>query len=92
MRELSSKLCIDPKEKNIPTKVEMNMDDVCQFPWVLQCIFSYQISLYVREDEINIEALSEISSIIPSSFPLVVEIELISVFQIVVLHFLIWEN
>lgn len=70
MRELSSTLCTDPKEREIPTKEEMNTDDLFHFSWALQMrIFIPNLTLCtihkikLREDETDIEALAEISSL-----------------------------
>lgn len=61
---------MDPQERNIAAKEEMNMDDLFQIPWAFQMrIFIPNLALCsvhkikLRGDEINIEAVSEISSL-----------------------------
>ena len=86
LREVNSNLCPDPKEKYYSHKEEMKIDDLFQFPWGLQMhIFIpnlilctiYKIKL--GGDEINIETSAwDLISLIPFSYPLVVETELIS--------------
>lgn len=70
LRDLSSNLCIDPKDKNVPAKEGITVDDLFLFPWASQMyIFIPNLTLCnvhklkLREDEIHIEAPSEISSL-----------------------------